>query len=62
MPMLQPELSCFDHVLSDLQDYASEADMRDWEKVGAQIDPKTGLLCKEGKVCIPMASASLFIA
>lgn len=62
MAMLIPDLSPFEQSLADLQDYASNYELRDWDKKGVQKDPKTGLLCKEGKPCIPAASASLFIS
>lgn len=38
------------------------AELADWVYPVLQKNPKTGLICKEGKPCIPQSSAPLFIA
>lgn len=65
MPMLTPQPCSLKeaHWLTELQAFATPDDIVQWNCDGiVQKDPKTGLICQEGRPCIPVASTPLFIA
>lgn len=47
---------------TDLQSTATKAELEDWCYPVLQKNPKTGLICKEAKLCIPRHSAPIYIA
>lgn len=49
MAMLIPDLSPFEQSLADLQDYASNYELRDWDKKGVQKDPKNWTSLQRGE-------------
>lgn len=62
MPLLSPPSLDDVHLLAELQTTATKIELTDWVYPVLQKNPKTGLICKEGKPCIPQSSAPLFIA
>lgn len=58
LPLLPDETQ----LLTDLQSSATQEELADWCYPVLQKSPKTGLICKEGKPCIPKHSAPIYIA
>ena len=62
MAVLTPPSLDDTQMIVELQYSASDTDLNDWCYPVLQKSPKSGLICKEGKPCIPQASTPLFIA
>lgn len=62
MPLLSPEIPLLDQTLRDLQAYATDQVIQQWNSIGVQTNPETDLVCQEGRPCIPVASAPIFIS
>ncbi|XP_072261269.1 uncharacterized protein [Pyxicephalus adspersus] len=60
--VLVPEITLTDNLLQSLQDLTTSSEKLEWQSVGAAQNPDTGLISKEGKPCIPVASAPILIA
>lgn len=61
-PVLQPVSIDDSHLYTSLQATATQDELQDWSYPVLQKNPKTGLICKEGRPCIPQNSSWIFIA
>uniref|UniRef100_A0A8C5LKN5 Uncharacterized protein n=1 Tax=Leptobrachium leishanense TaxID=445787 RepID=A0A8C5LKN5_9ANUR len=61
LPMLKPPSIANEFLFSELQRYATDTELKDWCYPTLRKNLTAGLITKNGKVCIPQSSATLFI-